>query len=64
MTNHPNRSKTANMRALVRKHYKDQGCDVRISQDGRVTFRHQGGDWLEGRWISEYRAEDGQVHLR
>lgn len=47
----------------VRSHYKSQGYDVRISRDGRVTFRKDGA-WLEGRNISEYSVIDGQVVLR
>lgn len=52
--------------AQVRKSYKDAGHTVRIAKDGHVTFKRNGeGEWLEGRWVSEYRvdAENG-VHLR
>ena len=55
--------------AQVRKHFKDQGHEVRISRDGRVTHRPdpdfhplrygaRSYDWLEGRWLSEYRVDD------
>jgi Tfp pilus assembly protein FimT len=49
----------------VRKYYKDQGCLVRITVDGRVSFCDKDDDqhWLDGRWVSEYRVIDGQVHL-
>lgn len=48
----------------VLKHYRDQGYQVRIDADGRVEYRLD-GDWLEGRWVSEYRVDDtGAVHLR
>jgi len=41
----------------VRKFYKEQGCKVRISNDGHVTFKAQpDGPWLEGRWVEEYRT--------
>lgn len=50
----------------VRKLYKDQGHTVKISQDGRVEFKRDGeGQWLEGRWVSEYRHdEETGVYLR
>jgi len=48
--------------AQVRKHYIDQGYEVRISEDGHVEFRHDGA-WMEGRYVSEYRVVDGNVHL-
>jgi hypothetical protein len=47
----------------VRAHYKALGCDVRISRDGHVMFRADGGVWLEGRYVSEYRLIDGAVVL-
>ena len=49
--------------AQIRAHYIDQGIEVRISKDGRVTYRKDGEQWREGRWVSEYRFADGQVHL-
>lgn len=62
MTNHPNRS-TKSIAGLIRKHYKDQGYEVRISKDGHVTYRKDGAPWLEGRWVSEYRIVDNSVVL-
>ena len=54
MTNHP---ATA---AEIRAHYKSLGDAVRIRRDGRVEFRRNGdGPWLDGRWVSEYRVDDG-----
>ena len=47
----------------VRNHYKDQGYEVHISREGHVEFREEGGEWREGRWVSEYRIIDGQVVL-
>lgn len=45
--------------AEVRKFHQDRGRDVRISRDGRVTFRDEGETmWLEGRWVEEYKADD------
>lgn len=49
--------------AQVRKHYKDQGYAVKISLEGRVEYRKDGGAWLEGRWVSEYRVVDGEIVL-
>jgi len=49
--------------AQVRKHYKDQGYDVKISNDGHLDYRKDGGAWLEGRWVSEYRVVDGEIVL-
>lgn len=50
--------------AQVRKHYKDQGYEVRISREGRVEFRREGDSmWLDGRWVSEYRIIYGAVVL-
>ena len=63
MTNHPNRSKTRPTAAQIRAHYIDQGFDVRISKDGRVTYRKDGEQWLEGRWVSEYRIFEDSVVL-
>jgi hypothetical protein len=51
--------------AQVRKHYKDLGCEVRITKDGHVTYRdYDGAMWLEGRWVSEYVIVDGKVVLK
>lgn len=63
MINHPNRSKTRPTPAQVRAHYQDQGYEVRIAKDGHVTYRKDGGEWLEGRWVSEHRLVDGSVVL-
>lgn len=42
----------------VRRLYKSNGNEVRISRDGHVEFRREGeAAWLEGRWVSEYRHE-------
>ena len=49
--------------AQVRKHYKDQGYGAKISNDGHVEYRKDGGSWLEGRWVSEYRVVDGEIVL-
>lgn len=49
--------------AQVRVFYKAQGYDVRISKDGRVELRKDGGKWLEGRWVSEHRVVDNQIVL-
>lgn len=49
--------------AQVRKHYEDQDYEVRISDDGHVEYRREGGEWLEGRWVSEYWFIDGQIVL-
>jgi hypothetical protein len=51
--------------AQVRAHYKAEGCEIKITRDGHVTYRHDGGIWLEGRWVEEYyyTAGDG-VRLR
>lgn len=48
----------------VRKDYEDRGFIVRIDSEGHVEFSEDGNDWLEGRWVSEYRIIDGQVVLR
>lgn len=57
--------------AQVRAHYKAEGYEVRIGRDGRVRYRpdpdyHPGcaSEWLEGRFVSEYRIVDGNVWLR
>lgn len=55
--------------AQVRKHFKDEGYEVRIGRDGHVTYRPDpdrfpgsASAWLEGRWIEEYRIdEEGRV---
>lgn len=55
--------------AQVRKHYEDQGYEVAIrgdhgAADRHIEFRKPGGEWREGRWLSEYRVtDDGNVHL-
>lgn len=50
------RTATANE---VRAYYKAEGHTVRISREGHVEFKRGGeGDWLEGRWVSEYRVDD------
>ena len=49
--------------AQVRKNHKNQGYDVKISNDGHVEYRKDGGAWLEGRWVSEYRVVDGEIVL-
>ena len=49
----------------VREHYKSAGHTVRISREGRVEFKRNGdGPWLEGRWVNEYRVEEGRVWLK
>lgn len=50
----------------VRNHYKHQGHTVRIDREGHVEFKRNGdGNWLEGRWVSEYRFdEETGVSLR
>lgn len=47
----------------VRKYYKNQGYEVKINKDGHVMFRHAGGPWLDGRWVTEYRVTGGIVRL-
>ncbi|WP_315833874.1 hypothetical protein [Bradyrhizobium prioriisuperbiae] len=47
----------------VREHYTAQGYEVRIGDDGHIEFRLDGGEWREGRYLSEYRMVDGQVVL-
>lgn len=47
----------------IRNHYKAQNFEVRISRDGHVTFRRDGGAWLEGRYVGEYVVINGQVAL-
>lgn len=48
----------------VKAHYQAQGADVRVDDQGHVEFRKNGGEWLEGRWVSEYRVDErGNVHL-
>ena len=53
----------------VRKHYKDLGYNVRIHKDnGHVEYRQDFGsgnygEWLEGRYVDEYRIIDGQIVL-
>ena len=54
--------------AQVRQSFKNQGQEVRITRDGRVSFRSAdqpvGARWLEGRWVSEYRTGDtGDAHI-
>ena len=49
--------------AQIRAHYKTQGHDVRITKGGRVTYRTVDGQWLEGRWVSEYRVIKDKVVL-
>jgi len=51
-------------RQEVKVHYNDHGYECRISRDGHVTYRLDIDDpWQEGRWVSEYRVTDGQVHI-
>jgi hypothetical protein len=50
----------------VRDYYRADGYEVRISEDGHVKFRNPreaAPIWLEGRWVSEYRVDDGKVVL-
>ncbi|HVI92335.1 MAG TPA: hypothetical protein VM659_28860 [Dongiaceae bacterium] len=47
----------------VRLHYENDGKEVRIDAEGHVEFREPDGEWLEGRWVSEYRLVDGDVVL-
>lgn len=51
--------------AEIRRAFKADGHHVRISRDGRVTFKRGGvGPWLDGRWAAEYVAvklDDGRV---
>ncbi len=51
--------------AEVRKSFTAAGHVVRISREGHVEFKRDGeGEWLEGRWVEEYRVtDDGRVHL-
>lgn len=43
----------------IRNHYQSNGHIVRISRDGRVTFRQDGkGPWLDGRWTEDYKMTD------
>jgi len=46
--------------------YRDMGKEVRISKAGHVEFREPDGEWLEGRYVEEYRvsAEHGETYLR
>lgn len=50
--------------AQVRQSFKNQGQEVRITREGRVSFRSADqpvgarNPWLEGRWVSEYRIGD------
>ena len=54
------RSATA---AEVRNYYTSKGFAARI-REGRITYRCEGGPWMEGRWVSEYRVdENGQIFL-
>ena len=47
----------------VRAAHKAVGNEVKITRDGRVTYRPEGTTaWLEGRWVEEYRRNDcGEV---
>lgn len=50
----------------VRDYFRGRGDTVRVTREGRVTFKRYGdGPWLEGRWVSEYKfdAEDGTTYL-
>lgn len=50
----------------VREYYEDQGYEVEIDHYGHIRYRHidhEGIDWVEGRWVSEYCVIDGQVIL-
>lgn len=48
----------------VRKHYEAMDYEVKISRDGHVQFRDSDRDWMEGRYVEEYRVEDdGRVRL-
>lgn len=48
----------------VRTYYKAQGCDVRISRDGHVTYRKDGDSmWLEGCWVDDYRVDADTMHM-
>lgn len=48
----------------VREHYKAQGYQVRIDDDGHVFYRKIGKEWQEGRWVVEYLVDErGNVHL-
>ena len=49
--------------AQVRLHYKNQGYEVKINKVGHVMFRRDGGPWLDGRWVQEYRVTGGIVRL-
>jgi hypothetical protein len=48
--------------AAVRAHFEQMDCEVHISRDGRVTYRHIGTtNWIEGRYIEEYHIFEGSV---
>jgi len=49
----------------VRAAHKAAGNEVKITRDGRVTYRAEGDTtWLDGRWVEEYRRdESGKVML-
>jgi hypothetical protein len=46
---------------LVRKHYEDQGYEVRIDEGGHVEFRTGDKPWRDGYWLTDYRVFDGHV---
>jgi hypothetical protein len=48
--------------AEIRKHFEQMDCEVHISRDGRVTYRHIGTTvWHEGRYVEEYHIVEGSV---
>ena len=54
----PNTAKPATA-AQVRKHYRSQGYEVHIDQDGHIEFRKNNAAWLDGRLVSEYDIISG-----
>lgn len=45
-------------KAEIIAHYQNDGYEVRVDDDGHIEFRKDDGEWLEGRWVSEYRFDD------
>jgi hypothetical protein len=64
MTNEAAMQRSRLVRKLVRKLYKDQGCEVCISREGNVRFKSEkSGQWLNGRSLTEYCVYNGIASL-
>lgn len=47
----------------IRDHFEALGAEVHIDA-GHIEYRYDGGEWLEGRYVTEYVTDHrGNVHL-